>query len=923
MPEQVNIASLTIDVDDVIKESARLKTELDKVRKSKKDLDTTTKQGQIDDAKAAVAIKNLSKAYRDNQSFAASLESANKNLAKTMATQNKSTQQLRDSRSQLNQISKNIVGDTEEEVALRSKLNTAIDAQTKKIREQGSEFNASKDQIGEYKNNIIEAYNALKQQETVLKGVQKELESNLETVDKTSEEYEQWSTALVVVNKDLAKVTDSLDEQKGVVDISNLSLGNFIEQSGKAGGASAFIGQASKGAIAGLWGMVKASLAFIATPIGIVLAVIAGAFLLIKNAMNRSEESTTKLKKAFSAFSGILSGLLKVLEPLGDFLIDGLVKGFELLEKGVFAALNAIATGLEFLGLDDAAKSMRNFTNEIEESVKASKDLVAAELDLAKAQRIARKTQLDFQKDAEKLRQIRDDESRTTAEKQKANEDLGKVLKKQSEEELAIANKAVNVAKLRIKLDGERKDTLDELAAAETEIADIQERIAGQESEQIVNRISLQKEATEKAIVNQNAELEIFIKSQGVKAKTLKEDLELEKQVSEEKKKILDEELKAKFISQSEYDSAILDLNNNLLEKQAELSVENAKIELDRYIQNNKSKLDSDKFLSEQLFEEEKIRLDNTAEQKKEFAKKELDEGIISRTEFNEAINEVDEENRIANEDLEKERKEARLEQEAIDFENKLAIQEERNASEFELMSAQLEQDRIAEVREAAKTGADVTAINKKFAAAQVNIDKIKSKAQLDAAQDTFGGVAQLLGESTAAGKAAGIAQATINTYQGVTEVWKAPAVLPEPFNTASKVVATGVTLGSGLAAVSKISSTKLERGGILKGARHSQGGIDLGNNEEAEGGEAMINRKSTSMFAPLLSAINVAGGGKKFASGGIRGGSSVPSNLIDIDALALRLAEANSALPAPQVSIEEIREVGNNLDVIESDSTL
>ena len=39
----------------------------------------------------------------------------------------------------------------------------------------------------------------------------------------------------------------------------------------------------------------------------------------------------------------------------------------------------------------------------------------------------------------------------------------------------------------------------------------------------------------------------------------------------------------------------------------------------------------------------------------------------------------------------------------------------------------------------------------------------------------------------------------------------------------------------------------------------------------EAEGGEAIINKKSTSMFRPMLSAINsYNGNGVKFADGGL-----------------------------------------------------
>ena len=63
--------------------------------------------------------------------------------------------------------------------------------------------------------------------------------------------------------------------------------------------------------------------------------------------------------------------------------------------------------------------------------------------------------------------------------------------------------------------------------------------------------------------------------------------------------------------------------------------------------------------------------------------------------------------------------------------------------------------------------------------------------------------------------------------------------------------------------------------GGLFNGPSHKQGGIPVttkgsGNMFEVEGGEAIINKKSTAMFKPLLSSINELGGGVKFAKGGI-----------------------------------------------------
>jgi uncharacterized small protein (DUF1192 family) len=55
----------------------------------------------------------------------------------------------------------------------------------------------------------------------------------------------------------------------------------------------------------------------------------------------------------------------------------------------------------------------------------------------------------------------------------------------------------------------------------------------------------------------------------------------------------------------------------------------------------------------------------------------------------------------------------------------------------------------------------------------------------------------------------------------------------------------------------------QLEDGGVLSGASHSQGGIPVGNTGiTVEGGEAVINKKSTSKYLPMLDMINRAEGG-------------------------------------------------------------
>lgn len=96
------------------------------------------------------------------------------------------------------------------------------------------------------------------------------------------------------------------------------------------------------------------------------------------------------------------------------------------------------------------------------------------------------------------------------------------------------------------------------------------------------------------------------------------------------------------------------------------------------------------------------------------------------------------------------------------------------------------------------------------------------------------------------------VQQAVINTYMAVSN---ALAVQPWFVGLALSAVA----LALGMRNVAAIKSTPIyEDGGVIQGARHSQGGVKvLGGQAEVEGGEFITNRKSTAANLPLLTYIN------------------------------------------------------------------
>ena len=125
------------------------------------------------------------------------------------------------------------------------------------------------------------------------------------------------------------------------------------------------------------------------------------------------------------------------------------------------------------------------------------------------------------------------------------------------------------------------------------------------------------------------------------------------------------------------------------------------------------------------------------------------------------------------------------------------------------------------------------------------------------------------------------ILQALMNAALAITQVF---ATTPPP----ASFIMAAITAATTAAEIAVIASQKYARGGELHGPSHAQGGIKgfVGNRHiEAEGGEVIINKRSSAKHRKLLSLINSDNGwgddfahargssGRFFARGGVIGG--------------------------------------------------
>jgi len=116
----------------------------------------------------------------------------------------------------------------------------------------------------------------------------------------------------------------------------------------------------------------------------------------------------------------------------------------------------------------------------------------------------------------------------------------------------------------------------------------------------------------------------------------------------------------------------------------------------------------------------------------------------------------------------------------------------------------------------------------------------------------------------------------------------------------------------------------KFANGGMVHGKSHAQGGEKFavgGRVVELEGGEAVINKRSTSMFRNQLSAMNSAGGGVKFADGGLMNMPSFAQSQFNATSQAGMMGAIGQGGKVVVVE-SDISTAQNTVSVIEAEAT-
>lgn len=553
------------------------------------------------------------------------------------------------------------------------------------------------------------------------------------------------------------------NELKASVKANAEELGNFQDNVGNYFGKFGnFVGQtqsfiSANGGLAGSFkaggqavlGFGKQLLSLLANPIVAIIAGIAGAVMLLVNAMKQNGAATEKFNQILAPFKLLLSTITAVLGKLVSTILDGV------LAFGNFAnSILAVIPGMDKMAErnKEAIRLEREKQSLIRQGIVDKAQDAKEELRLAdlrkkinQADKYTVEQRLAFAREVDK------------AEKQMALDD---------------ANRANNNLKNFLKnmqLQGKaQKDyTIEELQ----QLTDLQ---AAKYSEQQAYYDKTRKTASREAALiaeienEKNAKIEA---AQEANEKRKKDAEEAEKKrienikiQSDNAKKAAEEDAR---IKKEAADKAIAQLDYELALFQAKQEEAAAKTnQTNKQIYDDKIALLNEQYLTEGLKLEEQLA--NNQITQDEYNK----QAILLNQQKNAA---TAQENK-AFEQAERDRKLAAA---ATDLQNEMAIAEMKGQSLLSLKLAQIETERLAEIEAAEKTGADIFLIEQKYVEMKKQLNRAEMSAKLDLASGFAGNIAEIFGKNTKVGKAAASAQIAIDTAKGAMAAFTSTASIP------------------------------------------------------------------------------------------------------------------------------------------------
>ena len=561
------------------------------------------------------------------------------------------------------------------------------------------------------------AYQRLSQQYTALAQKAKDMAvvygTNSQATIKAQQEAKDLSDRLKEIDASVGQNQRNVGNYSGALDGAIGKITEMIPALKGMGGAFGGMNNgimASNGSTMALNGSMK----LLATnPLILAITIIVGIFIKLKDAVQNNGQAMDALNRITAPAKLLMEVLGREIERLANFVL----KGVEQLQNMAIAIAKLLPFGEKYAEQAEKAIALRKEQQMLEE--KYRQDIV----DTAKDEQIIARNKLKIE------------------EKNKYS------------------------VKERLKFAEEVRDAENRIARGEVERGSL---AFSQFKEQMK-----QKGQTYKDLTKEQRDQYKNLEAEEIKAQTR-----------------LDVRLKEITTKEQEMRNAILAEEKALQAERNKIAEERKKKrEADAEAEKQKTIQEQDKMLSEMELKQKMYNAKNrelTAETAKanfDFEKAQLDKkleyGKVTQEEYNLLL--LESQNKYADATLkiiedgiakEKALAEKAKNQEAIDFANKLELAKGNFDLEFQLKAEQREKQRLAEIEEAEKVGADVELINEKYRQAEIQAEQAKNDAKIAMYSQAFGALASIAGENTQLSKGFASAQIAIDTYMGAMKAF-------------------------------------------------------------------------------------------------------------------------------------------------------
>lgn len=830
----------------------------------------------------------------------------------------------------------------EKEIILNVKVQTNTEAAIKQIMELNTQIEREKNLQKEYNQWLKEGtvsweeYNRemelskqhVTEYSTKIRALRKEIQNNIKvesdlrgslvqlraSLSNLTAEYDNLSKA----ERDSAKGKELQDkinavtkELKGAEEATgrfNRNVGNYENAIKSVFGNNQLVAgiQAVRN---GIIGISKAFDLLKSHPVIAVISVITALFLKLANSAKNNEEQYVKLQQVLAPLKMAMDGITRVVESIVDVFLSA-----------AQAVTGLVGAFFDFIGVGDS----------INQNSKDYIELEKQKLDLANKERS------DLVENAKLSMEASDLRAKSAQRDKYSAEERIQFLNKAIDKEKAMADNELEQAKQRLEIakkEAERtknsKEVNDELAQAEANLYNVQKEYNTKTRELYSQR------SEAKTKLNQEEEQRLQL----VQERSDKELAAMRALRDSENALIADSVEKQRAAINSSYDDKIADLRKRMeteenltdqaraamsatienLEKKrtaelAELNEESIREKLEQeaaYIEQRlqlatEGTIQEYSLKAEQLKKEKEIELSNTkltAEQKQ-----------LIEDSYQKKLDEMTSE-------YERKKQEKAMEALELELSNRLAAAKIAGEDELqvELENAkkrldslqQLEGESDAEFK-ARQLEAQQEYLDAKEELAQREIEI--EQAKFEAASQITGALSGLfdqLGEDNKAfmilSKTLALAEVAINTGKAISSAVAEAA--KGPFGIAKAVSLIATIISNMTTAIGIINSAKFADGGLVEGP-----GTGTSDSIPAmlSNGESVMTARATSMFAPLLSAINVAGGGVPIQ---VREKSS---QALGEEMIARAIARGMQDVH-PIVSVTEINKVGSQVKVVEN----